>query len=67
MFVSSFSSETGVLDRRLPLFIWALRKLRPSDADGLIVRKLPEFVKKNHLALRDFQRLVKILTATWFK
>jgi hypothetical protein len=38
----------------------ASRELVPGNADGLIVRKVPEFVKNNCLSVGVFQRLVKV-------
>jgi len=49
----------SAVDRRLPLFQPQFVRISMEHADGLIVRKAPEFVKKNCLASGKFQRLVK--------
>jgi len=53
--------RTRVGDDRSPHRPQASRDLLSSNADGLIVRKLPEFVKKNCPTSGEFQRLVKRL------
>jgi hypothetical protein len=51
-----------VRDLRTPLQSCALRDSLPISADSLIVRKVPQFVKKNRLPSEEFQRSVKFLT-----
>jgi len=63
MFVTSFFAGPRVRDHRSPHWAQASRDLLSSSAGGLIVRKLPEFVKKNRLTSGEFQRLVKLCTA----
>jgi len=55
--------RNGGRNRRLPRLPGALRESRPRDADGLIVRKPPEFVKKNCPRSGEFQRSINLLTA----
>jgi len=55
--------RTRMRDLCSPLESWALRDSLPISADGLIVRKLPVFVKKNCLPSGEFQHWIKLLTA----